>query len=559
MSATAARVHLLTQFAASLQQRSPDDDYSYNPSRSEGSQKILNHLSILLGPSSTVTVSVGPLLLGHSINSVIFRSFPDASATGSQVTFSNMQLTVPPSYAEAALPVKEVSNAPGTTSKAGPSVHKATRNSEKDKRPMSSRTHKFGQLDKEEDIEAVVSPENICARMRQSPAEWYHLYVSETIRVLRFYSASYHGGDKNLSHLYEYFVGHCHHMIDSRIQKVLDVYFPTDDAGNLLMWELEGLLEPAEVRIAAKSPPSQFLRAVKVPCTTTHDGFLTFIFNSSSAPKWIDAIYNVLVFIRSSLKRLKDQTTNDLEFRQGLENTSKAIVALHGFLNHLIPKQLWVSASLNNRLQDLRVKHWNLNVDDSLPSESQNTMWEECSIFFCAINAICAWTIASRALVKHKLFSQKNIVFSVQILDVPDVALPAVELDSVLKQWGLAGKDVSEYVQQQLKLASDAGRSHCEAGLLAALQAAIAELVESLKQETYVIGVAKKCCPTCRHLAKVIKDVHGLQLDLPGSHTQYHPWRPPASSGKLPKAQASPSVSGHSQGCPGIWPIPRQY
>ncbi|KAE9382451.1 hypothetical protein BT96DRAFT_930268 [Gymnopus androsaceus JB14] len=71
-------------------------------------------------------------------------------------------------------------------------------------RPMPSITHKFGQLDKEEDIEAIVSPENICARMRQSPTEWYHLYVSETIRVLQFYSVKYHEGEKNFSRLYEY-------------------------------------------------------------------------------------------------------------------------------------------------------------------------------------------------------------------------------------------------------------------------------------------------------------------------------------------------------------------
>ena len=32
-----------------------------------------------------------------------------------------------------------------------------------------------------------------------------------------------------------------------------------------------------------------------------------------------------------------------------------------------------------------------------------------------------------------------------------------------------------------------------------------------------------------------------------------------ATSGKLPKAQASPGVPGHSKGCPGIWPIPRQH
>ncbi|KAE9389633.1 hypothetical protein BT96DRAFT_393058 [Gymnopus androsaceus JB14] len=232
-----------------------------------------------------------------------------------------------------------------------------------------------------------------------------------------------------------------------------------------------------------------------------------FTFDWSSAPKWIDAIYHVLVFIQSSLPKQK-KDINDL--RQGLENATKAIVALHGFINYLIPKQLWISINLKRRLQKLRAKHWDLTVEDGLTSTSQNKMWEECSIFFCAIDAICAWKVASRALVKHKLFSQKNIVFSVQILDVSDIALPAVDLDSVLELWGLAGRSDSQYVRQQLKVTSDKGRSHCEAGLMAALvcddatlqtlpheqQAAIAELVESLKQEKYAIGVAKKCCPS---------------------------------------------------------------
>ncbi|KAE9410150.1 hypothetical protein BT96DRAFT_1012387 [Gymnopus androsaceus JB14] len=353
----------------------------------------------------------------------------------------------------------------------------------------------------------------------------------------------FQGGDENLDPVYEYFVGHCHHVIDGRIRKVLDVYFPTDDLGNLLTWEFKGPIEPAEVEVATDFSPYQFLLAVKIPHSNNGD-VSKFTLNSSSASKWIDSLYHVLVYIQSSLK---------LKSKNGLERASQALVALHWFISYIIPTQLWASESLDERLQSLRLKHWDLTVEDSLPSESRSSMKEECSIFFRAIDAICAWTVAPQKLVKHKLFSQANTVFTVQIFDMPNVELPAVELDeNVLTRWNLAGDD-SEYVRQQSKSANDKGqvlasdkdkgRVHCEAGLLAALacdettlrslqhdqQTMIVALIRTLKdQETYVIGVAKKCCPTCRHLATVIEQYHSLKLDLPGSHTRYHAWRPPA-------------------------------
>ncbi|KAE9410151.1 hypothetical protein BT96DRAFT_1012388 [Gymnopus androsaceus JB14] len=113
MSATAARLHLLTQIAASLQQPSPNGEHSSNTkirNRSGNSQtaKLLNHLSALLGPPSMVAVTIGPLLHDH-INSVVFRSPPHASAS-SPSTSLQMQSTAPPklSYAKVAQKAAEV-------------------------------------------------------------------------------------------------------------------------------------------------------------------------------------------------------------------------------------------------------------------------------------------------------------------------------------------------------------------------------------------------------------------------------------------------------------------
>lgn len=180
--------------------------------------------------------------------------------------------------------------------------------------------------------------------MCQPATKWYHDYARETIRILRFYSTMFQGGDENLDPVYEYFVGHCHHVIDGRIRKVLDVYFPTDDLGNLLTWEFKGPIEPAEVEVATDFSPYQFLLAVKIPHSNNGD-VSKFTLNSSSASKWIDSLYHVLVYIQSSLK---------LKSKNGLERASQALVALHWFISYIIPTQLWASESLDERLQSLR-------------------------------------------------------------------------------------------------------------------------------------------------------------------------------------------------------------
>ncbi|KAJ6619047.1 hypothetical protein B0H10DRAFT_2189191 [Mycena sp. CBHHK59/15] len=53
-------------------------------------------------------------------------------------------------------------------------------------------------------------------------------------------------------------------------------------------------------------------------------------------------------------------------------------------------------------------------------------------------------------------------------------------------------------------------------------------LIASEADAEYFIGVAKKCCPTCLHLASVLAEEHNVKLGLPGRDTNYHPWHAPA-------------------------------
>ncbi|KAJ6466270.1 hypothetical protein C8R45DRAFT_484359 [Mycena sanguinolenta] len=90
------------------------------------------------------------------------------------------------------------------------------------------------------------------------------------------------------------------------------------------------------------------------------------------------------------------------------------------------------------------------------------------------------------------------------------------------------------------------GACHCEAGLIASLYLRKKKLLSTQKetqkeppevakafsnlpadnQEAYTIGVAKKCCPTCKILVDVLRG-RELTLHIAGAHSRFHPWVPP--------------------------------
>ncbi|KAJ7217096.1 hypothetical protein GGX14DRAFT_390927 [Mycena pura] len=105
--------------------------------------------------------------------------------------------------------------------------------------------------------------------------------------------------------------------------------------------------------------------------------------------------------------------------------------------------------------------------------------------------------------------------------------------------------------------AATEGACHCEAGIIAslalrqvgatsgeiepevlakafaafepqlALEKAADKVAGQPQPPTLTIGVAKKCCPVCRLLLRVVRETYGLHLEITGSHNRYHPWIPP--------------------------------
>ncbi|KAJ6612678.1 hypothetical protein B0H10DRAFT_2222871 [Mycena sp. CBHHK59/15] len=73
------------------------------------------------------------------------------------------------------------------------------------------------------------------------------------------------------------------------------------------------------------------------------------------------------------------------------------------------------------------------------------------------------------------------------------------------------------------------GATHCEAGLLASIayNPSFSDVQTQVNGAPIPIGVAKKCCPACRHLADVLEKGGRWKFDLPGSHARWHPWVPP--------------------------------
>ncbi|KAF9065268.1 hypothetical protein BDP27DRAFT_65468 [Rhodocollybia butyracea] len=120
------------------------------------------------------------------------------------------------------------------------------------------------------------------------------------------------------------------------------------------------------------------------------------------------------------------------------------------------------------------------------------------------------------------------MTLDVHIIDLPEDRPVEPSLDSAISFWGLEEhQDDIQNVRDTI--ARSTGHVHCEAGLLASLVYPTApknqeefDFRSIPKGTEHVIGVAKKCCPVCRHLVTVLETRKAVKLHLPGNHSRYH-------------------------------------
>ncbi|KAJ6619470.1 hypothetical protein B0H10DRAFT_1163192 [Mycena sp. CBHHK59/15] len=179
------------------------------------------------------------------------------------------------------------------------------------------------------------------------------------------------------------------------------------------------------------------------------------------------------------------------------------------------------------------------NADIYLPSSALPNL----SVFARAIDAVCSWPAAAITLTRSGLLGSATIDASV--IDLPRKPIEGTTNFLLLEHWQTAGRwrdSVTSVVKPILLTLKDKGDSrgtvHCEAGLLASLLHSSPnepsvfndirnEIGNSVTQ--VAIAVGKKCCPLCHLLCTIVSKRFGINIELPGQHTQYFPWVPPES------------------------------
>ncbi|KAJ7127146.1 hypothetical protein C8R44DRAFT_115449 [Mycena epipterygia] len=163
---------------------------------------------------------------------------------------------------------------------------------------------------------------------------------------------------------------------------------------------------------------------------------------------------------------------------------------------------------------------------------------------------MCEWSTGPRALLQSPI-TTSPIPIEVLVADLPRGQITVETSQALMARWAELGgwsDSIKASVLAALALSpldAQKGACHCEAGLIL-LRAKSKEvtaietpkvLKEMLKalgdkningQSAFTIGVAKKCCPLCRHLGELLQKTYKLRFDLPGRHSVYRPWVPPA-------------------------------
>ncbi|KAJ7368697.1 hypothetical protein DFH08DRAFT_1071347 [Mycena albidolilacea] len=168
-------------------------------------------------------------------------------------------------------------------------------------------------------------------------------------------------------------------------------------------------------------------------------------------------------------------------------------------------------------------------------------------LFARKVEAACASITAARQLYRSKI-AASGMGFAYRILQLPRTSVAEYSTTEIISRWHTRGnwpaastkalEDLKKWMEKA-KMQTSKGAMHCEAGILAALFATEAEADRTPKivkqalnslqlasaSTPIPIGIAKKCCPACAILAKLVGKTK--QIDVVGKHSRWHAWVPP--------------------------------
>ncbi|KAF9065600.1 hypothetical protein BDP27DRAFT_1404765 [Rhodocollybia butyracea] len=375
----------------------------------------------------------------------------------------------------------------------------------------------------------------------------YHAYIERAMCILRHTAlAVVNQSDTKevvLRRTLHFFLAQCVPEIMSRFREVEKVYLG-EKVGHFKSWteSVQIDLPTCETGPIQKGTYLSIYMMKHVPSTDMGDT-VKFTLDSSSFPSWIQMILKLLDFL-PFFSTPFDKTLDNLE------KLSLVLQLLHEIID-CAPAELWAITKLNDYLKSLRLETKTGNegegednaegeqIGDTVGAQTSSSISKprplpECSLFFHAIDAICAWTTAVKKLLSYRHLGSQGITLDIHVIDLPQSELAEPTLDSALSVWGL--EEHSAKIQGLSKrIHNCSGDIHCEAGLLASLLFPSAPKNNSFdfhsipRTTLHVIGVAKDCCPVCQHLATVLETTENIKLYLPGNHSRYHAWYPPDS------------------------------
>ncbi|KAJ7721045.1 hypothetical protein B0H16DRAFT_379753 [Mycena metata] len=401
-------------------------------------------------------------------------------------------------------------------------------------------------------------------KLETLPLPDFNDYVVATLDILRAagtqIQAALKRGDSQeasliLGAVNYHLVFQCRKKILSRLERISSAY----DVGGLRRWQPN---PGEEIPSSAISVSSDLATALDHAGVTRVFGSTNeYDLNTTNLQFWWRAIFNTL-----------DLYKRDVE----AENIGQALLGsfvLHRLLSS-IPSSVWALPSIQQIITSCRLDTPNADLhsaqndaededteivssEDVSDAPLRGAQHREIAVFIRTVDTTTAWTTAAGYLVATVFTKDPRQEINLTVVDLPRQTIRQQNPKGLVRHWAAEELWDKRLCQQVEKLLEEgphntkAGACHCEAGIIASLACKLAAassgeeyselepagLREAIRQLTdgsdssrqyFSIGVSKKCCPSCKLLADVILGTYKVKVQVPGSHTRFHPWVPPA-------------------------------
>ncbi|KAJ6466271.1 hypothetical protein C8R45DRAFT_484419 [Mycena sanguinolenta] len=306
-------------------------------------------------------------------------------------------------------------------------------------------------------------------------------------------------------------------------------------------------------------------------------------FNTANAPLWWRCLVEMLLEMGLAITAKEPDVVAAISeaIHHFLSLIPKELWRMEGLRDYLKRRRLSKRLEIEEDTEEESTADALPAGDDSLPVEAR--------AFFRATDAVCAWTTGAKYLLRSQL-AKSTAPLIISLVDFPREDIKESTSEALIDRWRsltsepwpdktlqdikkkllefkktMPGTAISHPVVNVVDSAVTAGADpttskaveaptigttkracHCEAGLIASIYLRQKDILKDLPPEkreppavadafanfsaktrdSFTVGVAKKCCPTCKIMIDILRG-HQLDLHISGAHSRYHPWVPP--------------------------------